>query len=760
MFTYPSLLIWALPAVGLVVLIHLINMFRHRRVRWAAMEFLLAGYKKNRNRILLQQLLLLLLRSLAVLLIVLMLAQPRGFGKLADLFGTDQPVHHIILLDDSFSMGQRVTNRNMFDTAKGVVRDIVERAAETSQPQHITLVRFSEAVPVRQGEMPDLLEILLDSQGRELAEERLGQLPLSQTDAGPLEALRTAVVLSENSSLPHQIVYLVSDFRKRNWQDDREAIREPIEQLSRRGTLLRTLRCSLPESDNLAITSVKTAEGIRAAEIPVMLEATVRNFGTRPVSHVPLLITIDGEPQPNRLIDRIAPGEQTAFRFPVQLPGGGSHRVRVQLDPDTLAIDNSRYLVLHVPEEVAVLLIDGSSDQRESRYVRTALAPGGVRSGIRVQTEPPRFLRNHPLENFDTIFLLDPPELERSSVLALENFVREGGGLAIFAGPTVDPNWINETLYRGGEGIYPVPLEGERGLMPDFLHPENDLQIVASHPIFRVFEMGGTSLLSTVTVERYLEAVAPLPEAATASSKVLLELRGGHPLVVEKPFGKGRVLAVLTTASPRWNDWGRGNPSFVILMLESIAHLARSHSPDTRSLVGQSLSWLFPTEGYRNEVRFALPRPEAIAPSVAEDEDVEKAAESVKVTAVNETIENELMRRATLPEAPYRGFYEITLTRTDGNRDRRTLAVNVHAEEGDLSVLPPPALADFFEGTSVLHHSAESFTLPVESMQSSRMTEPLLLLVILLLLAESFLAGHLLRPRREPLLHLGKGGTR
>ncbi len=49
-------------ASALPVLIHLINMMRHRRVQWAAMEFLLASQKKNRTWVMLKQLLLLLLR--------------------------------------------------------------------------------------------------------------------------------------------------------------------------------------------------------------------------------------------------------------------------------------------------------------------------------------------------------------------------------------------------------------------------------------------------------------------------------------------------------------------------------------------------------------------------------------------------------------------------------------------------------------------------------------------------------------------------
>ena len=80
-FLHPALF-WTLglPTLGVValpVLIHLINMMRHRRLQWAAMEFLLVSQKKHRTWVILKQLLLLLLRMAAVAAVVLMVAQPR-----------------------------------------------------------------------------------------------------------------------------------------------------------------------------------------------------------------------------------------------------------------------------------------------------------------------------------------------------------------------------------------------------------------------------------------------------------------------------------------------------------------------------------------------------------------------------------------------------------------------------------------------------------------------------------------------------------
>ena len=48
--------------ISVPIIIHLINRMRYKRVRWAAMEFLLASYKKHRRWVWLKQLLLMLSR--------------------------------------------------------------------------------------------------------------------------------------------------------------------------------------------------------------------------------------------------------------------------------------------------------------------------------------------------------------------------------------------------------------------------------------------------------------------------------------------------------------------------------------------------------------------------------------------------------------------------------------------------------------------------------------------------------------------------
>src|SRR5208283_3677460 len=133
---------WGMWFVAAPVLIHLINMLRHQHVEWAAMEFLLASQKKHRTWVILKQLLLLLLRMAAIALVVLALAQP----LLPDRWGSflsAPSTHHIVLLDDSYSMSENLGLLTAFDQAKNAIKRLGESMVRPRAPESFTLLRFS-----------------------------------------------------------------------------------------------------------------------------------------------------------------------------------------------------------------------------------------------------------------------------------------------------------------------------------------------------------------------------------------------------------------------------------------------------------------------------------------------------------------------------------------------------------------------------------------------------------------------------------------
>ncbi len=75
----------------------------------------------------LKQLLLLLLRTLAIAAVVLMLAGPVVRSTWAGLFGRGV-THHLILLDDSYSMADHWDERNGVRPGEGRRRAVMEQA--------------------------------------------------------------------------------------------------------------------------------------------------------------------------------------------------------------------------------------------------------------------------------------------------------------------------------------------------------------------------------------------------------------------------------------------------------------------------------------------------------------------------------------------------------------------------------------------------------------------------------------------------------
>src|SRR6516164_8040067 len=109
---------WYMVAGGLLIsspiIIHLINRLRFKRIRWAAMEFLLKSQKRNRRRLIIEQMILLLLRILLVLLAGLLLARFLGFAFAQ--FQVNNTIH-VVVLDD------RLSTEDHWKTEDGLMRN-------------------------------------------------------------------------------------------------------------------------------------------------------------------------------------------------------------------------------------------------------------------------------------------------------------------------------------------------------------------------------------------------------------------------------------------------------------------------------------------------------------------------------------------------------------------------------------------------------------------------------------------------------------
>ena len=145
MFLYPALLA-GFAFVIVPPLVHLINMLRHRRRRWAAMDFLLLSFRKRQKWLRLRQLLLLLSRLAVALLLVALLCGWTGGRQLLSALG-GQTSHHVVILDDSYSMGDQSGGGgpSAYARALSSLEQLVQRLASDDGNHQLTVMRASRA---------------------------------------------------------------------------------------------------------------------------------------------------------------------------------------------------------------------------------------------------------------------------------------------------------------------------------------------------------------------------------------------------------------------------------------------------------------------------------------------------------------------------------------------------------------------------------------------------------------------------------------
>ncbi len=729
-FLYPSLVAApVLALIGIPILIHLINLLRQRPVKWAAMEFLLQSQRKNHRWIRLKEWLLLALRMAVLATLLFMLAQPVMQDTWTIFLGATE-THHIVLLDDSFSMADRNSGTSAFARARGFLQRLVERAGRDPGQHHVWLLRFSRAAldTARHPRRFDLLDEVITAETRAELDAVLDNLQASQTDAGPGPALDEIRRLAAPQEDQQRNLYLVSDFREKDWREA-GVLRQKLDDLARGGTAIHLVDCADRPIRNLAIRRLRPRGGTLVAGIELFVDLAVQNFSAGEARDVVVRLEEDGHPRPAAVLDAIGPGETAVRTVRVHFATAGQHTLAATLEDDAVQADNSRFAVLDLADSIPVLLIDGGPAARDAYFVAAALAPGGtVRTGIDPVVQPPSFLRGSDrLDRFAAVYLLNINQLDGAEVDAVEQFVRAGGGAAFFLGENSNVPWFNERLYRDGHGLFPTPLGIPTDLVTDRQSHEPDLA-VADHPVFAALADRRNGFINRVRIHRYFGLPADYRPDPKSAARVIARLRNGAPLVVEKPYGEGRVIAFLTKASPeettvgRWNNWAQGNPSYIVMMLELQAYLARRSGRDASRPVGAALEVAVDRSRFQTLVRFQLP-----PAAGSEQTDVEARAVGTELIA-------------TLPETAVGGIYEAQLRTLKGDWQKRYLACNVVPDEGDLKTFAERDLSARLKGVRYQWHRADQLQDGPQQRAGFNLSDSLLILLLVVLCGEQLLA--------------------
>ncbi len=507
---------WAALAGGLLVsapiVIHLINRMRFKRIRWAAMEFLLKAQKKMKRKMIVEQLLLLILRILLMLLVGLLIARFSGF----ELAGRDnRATQHLVVIDDSPSMADKwkpAADQPEVDgleqARKVVTEQIVNAVAKAPTAQFLDV-----AVASRPGESRPFGRVGTAEGGD--AGSNLSTY-LKSLAPSPVRTDLAAVLRSAKETLQKQagpdkaqVLYFVSDLRANDWAEQGEAVKRELDELKKAGVLVHLIDVvgdpyRRPElraprgNDNIGIVDLSPIKPVVARGEAIEFTLKVKNYGVAPVENARFAIKVNGDDNKglSKQFGTLAPGQVSQERFELSFDEIGTDP-RLLPSPDAvftgtdkdveglfrrfsivtasldtperggIPADNVRHTVVEVREKLPVLVVDGAkADARPGdkadghfiymkQYFANATTGG---SGFAVTETTPTGLERADLTKYSLLLLLDVPALSDEAAANVEAFVKNGGGCGVFLGPDVRPQEYNKLLYKDGTGFFPVAL--------------------------------------------------------------------------------------------------------------------------------------------------------------------------------------------------------------------------------------------------------------------------------------------------------------
>ena len=230
----------------------------------------------------------------------------------------------------------------------------------------------------------------------------LDSIEVSQTAAEPLPAFEAIQQLLGENAGERRIVYLLSDFRTRQWdkpddlkkrlaQLDDEPRRDPPDRLRGRsrpaepgdrlaGAGGRHSRRGRAVADAGHRAELRPVRGSQGAGLLVGRRQTGRNGYHR----------------------RIPPGRAAQKEFYVNFAVAGEHLIEAHLNADAVNADNHRYAVVDLPVATPVLLVDGHRAAGNAKRIGDALT---ARKGIQPEIVSADYLSapKRPLGDFAMI---------------------------------------------------------------------------------------------------------------------------------------------------------------------------------------------------------------------------------------------------------------------------------------------------------------------------------------------------------------------
>jgi hypothetical protein len=693
-------LLFAVPLI-----IHLLNRQRFRKRDWAAMEYLLRAYRKQRRRLRTENLILLILRCLIPILLAFALARPI-FTDGAGILPTAGTAHHIFVFDRSYSMGYQPSgSQSAHDKAmRMATRRLEQLEDKTGQKVTLVLAGIRPEFPVRGNPNMKLVRGRLARMGppTDSAESllpALGQIAemLEEEKANPGETLTSDTRIYLFTDLQRNA--FGEEFLKASTDDPKppvdakteskkflaDSAREVLDRLKEHGSILVMDMggAAGTKLDNLQITDLRLERAQAVAGVPLATSVKVRNL-TASTQNVEVTLEKNNS-EPSRKLVRVEAGAETEVHFQVVFRTTGFRQLKASIQTDGLQADNVVYRVVDVQKRLRILMVEGSIEDEyalmDSGWLRVILDPTRGTGNARVTEFETKvvdsttfLLGQEKLQDYHMIVLANVERLSEKVADDIKAAVQAGTGLFVMCGERVQPESYNLHLFDNGEGPLPIRIEGFEGYDPGGDKYFRTQVIDIEQPVFSDFKESEPLLqvLQLAGVYRYFRTDR---ESLNKSGKILWQISNQQlsPLLIEGRFGEGRTLLLTSAITKQPKKWNTLDAAIHAMpFFHPLAHwLSHSATDPYNTTVGSSLTTIVRS------------RPRSLAVVLAE----RAGGNKVPVAQDGRPLLGGLFSLPAFTETAHAGIYlyEMELGETGSTEQvRLPFAVNPDPVEGDL----------------------------------------------------------------------------
>ena len=515
--------LWYVPLSLLPVAIYYWMRWHPLPCTWGAEYVLNRALRKLKRKIINEHIILLILRVLIALLLIL------AFARLVSQSDRERRIahsgiHHVVILDASYSMLAGNTGQTRWDVALRALRQLL---STWGRGESWSLYVMGDDP----GWVVEYAVIGKDGgPARKLQELRPRE--------GPASVARALRETRERFALRDIDLFILADDQALSWKGLRERIGGDA---PRRTYWLST---PIPSYTNTAVTRVEASSERCLRGHPTRLFVKVMHFSDH-AQDVQVEFLQDGEVVGRKMVSLHPRLEGETF-YDFRFDSPGSHYAAARLRADILRYDDMHTVGLEVEDKLSVLLLQDEDCKPWKTSWKIFVQLDLLQEVLEIKPAHLVFSIHHgactatTLEGQDAVFIEGAKELDAELAAVLAGYVKRGGGLVLAAGMGTDKVQWNSLL-------------GSAGLLPATLGPEpiwnfDPARSDYKRPSYHGFGDAGFRAFATHEAGRLGEAQffhwydLEYDEGQVAPQDILIRFDDHRSLLMRKRLGLGRVL--------------------------------------------------------------------------------------------------------------------------------------------------------------------------------------------------------------------------